>query len=60
MFCAQNANGAAGVVDLAGNVLIPFDGTFEDTYDLDISDDGTLACGMTDDGYMVYKLNPVK
>lgn len=60
VFCAQDANGAAGVVDLAGNVLIPFDGTFEDTYDLDISDDGTLACGMTDDGYMVYKLNPVK
>lgn len=60
VFCAQNANGVAGVVDLAGNVLIPFDGTFEDTYDLEISNDGTLACGMTDDGYMVYKLNPVK
>lgn len=60
VFCAQNVNGVAGVVDLAGNVLIPFDGTFEDTYDLDISNDGTLACGMTDDGFMVYKLNPVK
>lgn len=59
VFCAENDNGAAGVIDLAGNVLIPFDGTFEDTYDFDISDDGTLACGRTDDGFMVYKLDPV-
>lgn len=60
VFRAENADGAAGVVDMAGNALIPFDGTYDDTYDFDISNDGTLASGMTDDGFMVYKLEPAK
>lgn len=60
VFCAKNDAGAAGVVDMAGNAVVPFDGTFDSVYDFTISDDGTLICARVEDGYQVYQLEPVK
>lgn len=42
LFAAVDMNGNAGVVDLYGNVIIPFDGTYDSTYDFDISADGKV------------------
>ncbi len=36
----------AGVIDLYGNMLIPADGTYDDVYDLMLSDDGTVVVGI--------------
>lgn len=45
----------AGVIDLNGNMIIPADGTYNDVYDLDLSDDGTLVVGYgVDYQYTVY------
>lgn len=60
LFAAVNADGAAGVVDMEGNPVVPFDGTFDSAYDFDISDDGSLVLARCDDGYMLYQQQPVR
>lgn len=45
VFVAKNADGACGVVDLYGNAVIPFDAVYDDTYDLTVSNDGTVVLG---------------
>lgn len=46
-----------GVIDLYGNMIIPADGAFDDTYDLTLSNDGALVVGYTvDRQYNVYRL----
>lgn len=43
-----------GCIDMAGNVVVPF----EHRYSLDISADGTLVTGRTDNGdYMIYRIS---
>lgn len=39
---AAEKDDMAGVIDLAGNAIIPLDGTFDDAYDFAFSEDGTL------------------
>ena len=57
VFSAVNLEGAAGVVDMYGNTVIDFDGTYDDEYDFDISMDGTLVIGYAGNGvYQVYQL----
>lgn len=47
----------AGVIDLYGNMIIPADGTFDDTFDLNLSGDGTLIVGRdADRQYRVYRV----
>lgn len=58
VFAAVNLEGKAGVVDLSGNAVIPFDGTYDDDYDFDISKDGTVIVARQDGGvYVVYTLS---
>lgn len=49
---AVQLNDAWGVIDLQGNEVIPF--IFR--YSPDISNDGTLVAGSTDDGYVLYTI----
>ena len=48
---AELARGTEGVVDLYGNVLVPFG----DYLGLEVSVDGTVALGQTEDGFTVYR-----
>ena len=45
VFVAVNDAGQAGVVDIFGKALIPFDGTYTRLYDLNVSNDGTVVLG---------------
>lgn len=57
VFAAVNLEGVAGVVDLVGNAVIPFDGTYDSEYDFDISNDGSLVVGYQGSRmYQVYLL----
>lgn len=49
---AVQLDDAWGVIDMQGNTVIPF--IFR--YSPDITDDGTLVCGSTNDGYALYTL----
>ena len=50
-FVAEKEDGTEGVVDLYGNVLVPFG----DYLGLEVSVDGTVALGQTEDGFTVYR-----
>lgn len=55
VFAALDANGNAGIVDLYGNTLIPFDGSYDDIYDFTISLDGTVILAQdVDRNYNVF------
>jgi len=45
LIAAKKADGTAGVIDWYGNVVIPFDGKYDDVYDFMISKDETLVVG---------------
>lgn len=58
VFAATNLEGNAGVVDLSGNAVIPFDGTYDNDYDFDISKDGAVIVARQGSGvYAVYLLS---
>lgn len=42
LIAAKDLNGNAGVLDIYGNVLIPFDGTYDAAFDFELSNDGTM------------------
>lgn len=55
LIVAENAAGQVGALDLYGNVLIAMDGIYDDTYDLQVSYDGSVVLGYGTDGcYRVY------
>lgn len=57
VICVSPEEDKAGVMDLAGNMVIAADGTYDDTYDLSLSNDGTLVIGRSSGGlYTVYRL----
>lgn len=56
VFAALNAEGSAGVVDMYGNVVVPFDGKYDSVYDFSISEDGSLIGAYSDGVYTFYKL----
>ena len=54
----QDAEDRAGVIGLLGEEIVPLDGTYDDTYDLDISNDGSLILGRKDYGsYVLYRVS---
>jgi len=57
VFVAELEEDNVGLVDLSGNALIPFDGTYDNTYKLEFSHDGTVVVGRGDyHEYKVYTL----
>ena len=50
-FVAKRDDGTSGVVDVLGNILVPFG----EYYGLEVSVDGTLALVREDGGYMLYR-----
>jgi len=56
IFIAQDANGNVGVIDLYGNVVIPFDGKYDSVYDLSYSADGSVIAGYDGDVYTIYSI----
>lgn len=58
VICVSPEEDKAGVMDLAGNMVIPADGTYDDVYDFTLSNDGTLVIGHPSSGvYNVYGLS---
>ena len=55
LFAAEDSDGNAGLVDMYGKVLLPFDGSYDSLYDFTISRDGkvVLACNQNNE-YTVY------
>lgn len=51
----QEGDGA-GAVDMNGDYIIEPDGTYNDAYDMSLSDDGTVIVGAAEDGYYIYRL----
>ena len=45
-----DAEGHVGVIDQKGNEIVPLDGTFSNTYDLKVSDDGKAILGNPERG----------
>ncbi len=63
VFAAKDSKGNAGIINLYGEELIALDGTYDDTYDFQISNDGQLVIGGVGGVYNVYQftseqLNP--
>ncbi len=57
LFSGEPEDKKAGVYDLYGNAVIPADGQYDDVYDLQISDDGSVVVGYgTDRSYTVYQI----
>jgi len=58
VFAAETAEKKAGIFDVYGNEIIPADGTYDDTYDFQISQDGTLIAASLGGGeYKIYLLD---
>lgn len=57
VFAAMDDNGNAGVVDMYGNVVIPFDGTYDSVYDFNISEDGSVIVTMSSGVAHIYALS---
>ena len=58
LFAAMDYEGNAGVVDLYGQIVIPFDGLYDDTYDFTISQDGrVILCRDADNNRVVYTID---
>jgi len=55
-FVRIEENGSAGAVDMDGNYIIKPDGTYQDAFDMSISEDGTVIVGRNEDGYYIYRL----
>ncbi len=54
----QDPEGRAGVIGLLGEEIVPLDGTYDNVYDLSVSQDGSLILGMKDYGsYVIYTVN---
>lgn len=58
-FTGVDSNGNVGVMDVYGNILVPFDGTFAKyTWTLQVSLDGTVILGKNVSGqYVVYQVD---
>ncbi len=57
LFSGEPEDKKAGVYDLYGNAVIPADGMYNDVYDLQISDDGTVIVGYdVERCYTIYQL----
>lgn len=54
VFVAELEEDNVGLVDLNGNAVIPFDGAYDNTYKLEVSNDGTVVVGRG--GYHEYKV----
>ena len=52
-FSAEKADGTAGVVDVQGNILLPFSKDYA-FYDIELSLDGTTALVYQDGHYVIY------
>ena len=58
VFVAELEEDNVGLVDIAGNAVIPFDGTYDSTYKLELSQDGTVVVAKADyQQYLVYTLS---
>lgn len=58
VICVSPEEDKAGVMDLAGNMVIAADGTYDNVYDFSLSNDGTLVIGQQSGGvYNVYRLS---
>lgn len=57
-FSGVDSNGNVGIMDVFGNILVPFDGTFTKyTWNLNVSRDGTVILGQnTSKQYVVYQV----
>ena len=57
----QDTQGRAGVIGLYGEEIVPLDGRYDSVYDLDVSDDGTVALGNDGIIYLIdYDLDTVQ
>ena len=57
LFVGEPADKKAGVYDLYGNAVVAADGLYDDVYDLQVSDDGTVVVGYgTDRVYRIYQV----
>lgn len=55
VMAVENADKQAGVIDLEGNEIVPLDGTYDSSYDFDLSFDGDTVVGsMGSRQYTVY------
>ena len=54
IFAAANDDMQAGVLNLYGEVLIPFDGTYTGTYNFQLSEDGSVVVAKQGREYSVY------
>ena len=57
IFVAEDLDGKVGVVDMHGNILIPFDEKYGGTYAFDFSVDGSLITVKVDGVTTVYKVS---
>ena len=54
LFAAENGSKQAGVVDLYGNMVVPFGDFYDKVFDFTISNDGTVVVGYQ--GYRMYEI----
>lgn len=55
-FSAVDENGNAGVVDMYGNVIVPFDGTYDSVYDFEIASGSPVVTAYDGDQYHVFSV----
>ncbi len=57
MFAAVDLEGNAGVIDLAGKTVIPFDGTYTNTYNFSFSNDGSVVLAGNQGPSTIFRLS---